>query len=129
MQLELKDEKGVIGTIHLPVEELKKILGLDSVLALPYRFSNMEAKLAELEEDEVAKLTPEEQAEEALVMTHRVLSGVGDETAQQIITECGKEHLLQSVSDVLKNLEIRTGNSGEEGWTYHPFFGFESRPR
>ncbi len=51
MKLELTDEKGLIGTIELPVEELRKGLGLDSASA--------DAKLAE----ETTKLIADKEAE------------------------------------------------------------------
>ena len=53
MKLELKDEKGLLGTIELPVEELKIALGLDSA----------SAKLA----DDLAHLQDESKAKDATI--------------------------------------------------------------
>jgi len=71
MQLELKDEKGVIGTIELPLEQIKEVLGSGSASGeSEVQLKESQGKVAELEEKlgQVAQLEEKLAAAEGRTM-------------------------------------------------------------
>lgn len=84
------------------------------------RFQRLEETVAKLGEGPEA--TAEDKARDALAMTRKVLAGVGDDTARQIINDSNKGHLLQGAAaptgDPLDNTEFRKGKVEGEGWHY-----------